>query len=761
MLRDMVAGLVVFFVAVPMCLGMALACGLPPAAGLIAGVVGGIVVGLLSKSQTSISGPAGGLIVVIAGQAADLGYPTFLLAVVVAGAIQILLGLARGGVLASFFPTSVTKAFLAAIGIILVLKQIPHILGHDTDPEGDFEFFQADQQNTFSEIIQAFHEGHPGAAIIGVLSIALLVAWNRIKVLKESSVPAAVPVILMGIGLGRLFAQMNEGWVITTNHFIQIPEAKTASDFIGFFQFPDFTKWNNPAVYIAAATIAAAASLETLLNLQAIDKIDPLQRTSPPSRELWAQGLGNIVCGLAGGLPITSVIVRSSVNVNAGGRTKLSAIFQGVLLLVSVIFLADSLNLIPLASVAAILLVTGFQLVSWELFVNMWAGGRYLFVPFLLTVVAIVLTDPLIGVLLGLAVASSFILWSNVRRPMRIIIEKHMGESVVHIELASQVSFLNRASLARALDEVPRGGQVLLDARGTDYVDPDIIELIREFKEKTALARKIEVSLLGFKSRYQLGDKIQYVDYSTRDLQSAMSPAQVLEILKAGHERFRTDTRLTRDLGRQVLATGAGQHPLAVVLSCIDSRSPAELIFDLGVGDIFSARIAGAVSSRKILGSIEFACAVAGAKLIVVMGHTRCGAVTAAVDLFTSKQDPVEGTGCPHITGVVTDIQKSIDPATIAELSTCSSDEKKKIVDGVARKNVARVVDVILTESPVIAELVSAGRIAVVGVMYDVTTGDLEFLPDAVKNLDLPEVIRESDGRPSHSKEQPGLSLGA
>ena len=335
------------------------------------------------------------------------------------------------------------------------------------------------------------------------------------------------------------------------------------------------------------------ASLETLLNLEAVDKIDPRQRTSPPSRELLAQGIGNVVAGLVGGLPVTSVIVRSSVNINAGGRTKLAAIVHGVLLLVSVVLLPAWLNLIPLSCLAAILLVTGVKLASPALVKQMWDEGRYQFVPFAVTVVAIVLTDLLIGVLIGLAVSIGFILSSNVRRPIRRIVEKHLGGEVVRIELANQVSFLNRAALVRALDEVPRGGHVLLDAQSTDYIDPDVLDLIRDFKEQTAPARGVEVSLLGFRSKYQLQDQTQYVDYSTRELQSALTPQQVLQILKDGHERFRTGRRLTRDLGRQVNATADGQHPLAVVLSCIDSRTPAELIFDLGVGDIFSVRIAG------------------------------------------------------------------------------------------------------------------------------------------------------------------------
>jgi carbonic anhydrase/SulP family sulfate permease len=298
--------------------------------------------------------------------------------------------------------------------------------------------------------------------------------------------------------------------------------------------------------------------------------------------------------------------------------------------------------------------------------------------------------------------------------------------------LANQVSFLNRAALSKVLDEVPRGGHVLLDAQNTDYIDPDVLDLIRDFTERTAPAHNVEVSLFGFRSKYQLQDQIQYVDYSTRELQSAVSPQQVLQILKDGHERFRTGQRLTRDLGRLVNATANGQHPLAVVLSCIDSRTPAELIFDLGVGDIFSVRMAGNVTSRKVLGSMEFACAIAGSKLIVVMGHTRCGAVSAAVNLICSGETAEQATGCQHLGHVVQDIQKSVDPHSCRGFQQLEPSEKEAFLNSVSRRNVAQAVKSICRESQTLDRLVREGRLVVVGALYDVATGDIEFLPDAV-----------------------------
>jgi carbonic anhydrase/SulP family sulfate permease len=733
--RDLTSGLVVFLVAVPLCLGIALTSGAPLFSGVLAGIVGGILVGMLSGSHTSVSGPAAGLTPVLAAQIVSLGsFPAFLLAVVLAGLIQIGLGLARAGFIAAFFPSSVIKGLLAAIGVILILKQIPHLFGHDTDPEGDLAFQQPDHETMFSELVRMIGNSHPGAAAIGLLSIVVLFVWGKWKPLKNSPVPAPLIVVLLGVGVSLLFRQLGGAWVIEPSHLVQVPVADSLAMFFGFLQLPDFSQWANPAVYTAAVTLAALASLETLLNLGAADKLDPHQRTSPPSRELLAQGIGNVTAGLIGGLPLTSVIIRSSVNINAGGKTKLATVIHGGLMLVSVAFLPMWLNAIPLSCLAAILLVTGVKLASPALVKQMWSEGRYQFAPFALTVVAIVLTDLLTGVLIGLTVSVGFILYSSMRRPIRRFVEQHLGGDVLHIELANQVSFLNRAALSKALDEVPRGGDVLLDAQNTDYIDPDVLDLIRDFKEQTGPARGVKVSLLGFRSQYALNDQTQYVDYSTRDLQAAVTPKQVLQILKDGHERFRTGRRLTRDLGRQVSPTASGQHPLAVVLNCIDFRTPAELVFDLGLGDIFSVRIAGNVTSRKVLASVEYGCAVAGAKLVLVMGHTRCGAVTAAVNLIGDARTPAEATGCQHFDHIVSELQQSTDPVACRGAKQLQAAEKQSFADAVARRNMMRVVEQIRTQSQTLDGLVRQGRIAIVGAMYDVVTGEIEFLTERETN---------------------------
>jgi carbonic anhydrase/SulP family sulfate permease len=733
---DLSAGLVVFLVALPLCLGVAFASTAPLFSGLLAGIVGGIVVGLLSGSHTSVSGPAAGLTAVVAAQLARLeSFETFLLAVLIAGLLQIGFGLARAGSLSAFFPSSVIKGLLAAIGVILILKQIPHVLGHDTDPEGDMSFTQPDDENTLSEFYAMLGDLHPGAALIGLLSIALLVIWDKFPRLKKSLVPAPLIVVVLGVALSRVFQHWVWGWEIEASHLVQVPVSKSLREFVGFLRWPDFSKWTNPDVYSAGLTLAIVASLETLLNLEAVDKLDPKQRSSPSNRELLAQGVGNVLAGLIGGIPVTSVIVRSSVNINAGGQTRLATIVHGLLLLVSVTLLPAWLNLIPLSCLAAILLVTGAKLASPALVRQMWNEGRYQFLPFVVTVVSIVLTDLLIGVVIGLVVSLAFILISNIRRPLRTIVERHLGGDVLHIELANQVSFLNRAAFDRVFNSIGRGGHILLDAQNTVYIDPDILSMIREFQQKTAPVRGVQVSLRGFRDKYKLRNEIQYVDYSTRELQNLLTPTQVLQILAEGNERFRTGQRLTRDLNRQLQATAVGQHPLAVVLSCIDSRTPAELIFDLGLGDIFSVRIAGNILSQKVLGSMEFGCAVVGAKLIVVVGHTQCGAVSAAVNFAGASTNAEQATGCQHLQPILHEIQRALDPQECQRLAERPEHERIAFVNEFARRNVTLTVERIRRESHTINRLVEEGRIAVVGAIYDIVTGRIEFFTEEHADL--------------------------
>ncbi|MBE2282466.1 MAG: bifunctional SulP family inorganic anion transporter/carbonic anhydrase [Prosthecobacter sp.] len=735
--KDITASIAVFLVALPLCLGIALASNAPLFSGLISGIVGGIVVGILSGSHKSVSGPAAGLTAIVAAQIAVLGsFEAFLAAVVMAGVIQILMGTFRLGFIAAFFPMSVIKGLLAAIGLILILKQIPHVFGHDADAEGEMSFEQPDHENTFTELLATLSDVLPGAALIGIASVLLLLVWDKMKVLKKLPVPSALVVVLFGVAINLLLRKMGHAWEVKASHLVQVPVAGDFKAFLGFLQFPGVEHFGNPLVFKAAITVALVATLETLLNLEAVDKIDPDQRQSPPNRELVAQGTGNLIAGLIGGLPMTSVIIRSSVNINAGGKSKLSAILHGVLLIVCVMTVPHWLNEIPLSALAAILIVTGFKLASPKLFKEMWSEGRHQFLPFVITIAAIVLTDLLTGVLIGLGMSILFILHSNLRRPLRRVMEKHTSGDVLRIELANQVSFLNRAVLEKTLYDVPRGGRVIIDARNTDYIDPDIRDLLSDFRDTTAAARGVELGFLGLKDHNISEDHVQFVDYTSREVQSGLSPQGVLEILQAGNQRFLAGERIQRDFSRQISATCNGQFPMAAVLGCIDSRAPAEVVFDLGLGDIFSARVAGNIATTELLGSLEYACAVVGAKLVVVLGHTSCGAVNAAVDLLAAAKKASEATPCGNLDGLVTEIQQAINPATLKKTEAWAPGEKDAYTNEISRLNVIRTIKTIRQRSAALNKLAEEGKIAIVGALYDVTSGAVSFFQTAESSVD-------------------------
>ena len=584
--------------------------------------------------------------------------------------------------------------------------------------------------------------------LIGLLSIATIVAWDKIKFLKKLPVPAPLVVVILGVAVSQFFKSIGGMWLVEPSHLVAVPVTGGPVEFMQTaLIFPKWETLGNSAVYFSAFTIAIVASIETLLNIEAVDKIDPKQRLTPPNRELVSQGLGNMLAGLIGGLPMTSVIVRSSVNIGAKAETKISAIFHGVLLLGCVVFMPGILNMSPLSALAAILLMTGLKLASPKLIKQMWGEGKKQFLPFIITVLAIVFTDLLIGVLIGLAVAIGFVLHNNARRPLRRIMEKHATGDVMHIILANQVSFLSRASLEDALRDTPRGGHVLLDAENTDYIDPDVLDLITDFRDTTSKALDITLSLKGFRDKYvQIEDNIQFVDFSSRELQLELTPERVLKIFRDGNERFVSGQRLTRDLGRQVLATSSGQFPMAVVLSCIDSRAPAEIVFDLGLGDIFSARVAGNIARNKVLGSMEYSCAVAGAKLLLVMGHSSCGAVGAAVNLFGSEKSVLEATGCGNLESLLTELQKVVQPAEALAARSWAPAQRAAYSDTVAKRSVLRTIHTIREKSLTLDTLVREQKLAIVAAFQDVKTGRVSFYQTADSGgiaLDLPRLEDE------------------
>lgn len=500
---DLSAGLVVFLIAVPLCLGIALASGAPLFSGMIAGIIGGIVIGSLSGSQLSVAGPAAGLTAVVLGAITKLGaFDVFLLALVLGGALQLLLGLIKAGTVANYFPSNVIKGMLTAIGIIIILKQIPHAFGYDKNSEGDFTFIQVDGDNSFTALLSSLNHIHLGATLITLVSIAILIYWNKIP--KLNALPAALVAVIVGALLNVLFVNMDSSLALAQSHLVSLPVAGSFGDFIGQFTLPNFAAITNKEVWIVAGTIAIVASVETLLNVEATEKLDPLKRNASPNRELRAQGIGNMISGLIGGLPITSVIVRSSANINAGGRTKLATVTHGALLLICAAMIPALLNKIPLATLAAVLLVTGYKLCKISIFKEMFSNGKYQWIPFLVTVVAIVFTDLLIGIALGMAVSVVFILRGNIKAPYYFRKEQYHTGDTIRLELAQEVSFLNKASILLTLDHMPENSAVVIDASKTTYIDYDVLEIIREFKDVKAPQKKINVVLTGFKEVYNI-----------------------------------------------------------------------------------------------------------------------------------------------------------------------------------------------------------------------------------------------------------------
>ncbi len=725
--KDFAAGLVVFLVALPLCLGIALASNAPLISGLVAGCIGGLIVSWISGSHTSVSGPAAGLTAVVVAQIEKLGtFEAFLVAVVLAGIIQIVLGVIRAGSLAAFFPSSVIKGLLAAIGVILILKQIPHIFGHDPDWMGDMQFQQRDGKNTFTELIATWFDIHPGASVVGLVSLLILTFWNKTP-LQKTGIPAPLGVVMLGALASLGLENMGGLWAIGATHSVQVPVTDGVGGLIKSLPSPDWSSLTKPVVYVAAITIAIVATLETLLNLEAVDNLDKLQRVSPPNRELFAQGVGNMSSGLLGGLPLTSVIIRSSVNVDMGAKTRMSCFIHGVFLFGMVAMFPQALNRIPLASLAAILLATGIKLASPALFRQMKKDGPNVFLPFVITVLAIVFTDLLVGILIGMAVAIGFILHSNLNRPLRHIIEKHVTGDVHRICLSNQVSFLNKASIMSVLHGFDRGSNVVIEASDTDYIDPDILDLIHDFENNIAPAHELTLSLVGFKDRYaKLKDRIQHVDVTTRDVQKEVTAEQVIGLLRDGNDRFVNGEQIARDPRRQIGATSEGQFPLAVVLACADSRIATEMLFDRGLGDIFSVRLAGNVVSSKGLGSIEYGCAVAGAKVLLVMGHTRCGAVNATIDLLAKGEDAEKATGCEHISSITNCISQAIEMETETKEDRTSTNEE--FSDRVTELNVRRTMKSIPEKSGTIRRLVEEENIKIVGAVYDIRSGKVRFL---------------------------------
>ncbi|MFT6850979.1 MAG: MFS superfamily sulfate permease-like transporter [Sphingobacteriales bacterium] len=496
--KDIPASIVVFFVALPLCLGIALASGAPLFSGLISGIIGGIIVGSLSGSNIGVSGPAAGLAAIVLTAIGTLGgYENFLLAVVLGGAIQLLFGVLKAGIIGYYFPSSVIKGMLTGIGIIIILKQIPHFFGYDADPQGDFAFFQIDGENTFSELFKMVNYITPGSAIIGMIGLAILILWDKVLT-KKSKVFQVIQGPLVAVAAGIIFYifTKDSDIAIAQSHLVSVPVPKDLDSFIGQFSMPNFGAIGNPQIWVVAFTIALVASLETLLCVEATDKLDPHKNVTPTNRELLAQGTGNILSGLVGGLPITQVIVRSSANIQSGGRTKVSAIIHGFLILISVMLIPTLLNKIPLSVLAAILLIVGYKLAKPALFKHMYNLGWKQSIPFAVTVIGIVFIDLLYGIGLGLAIGVVVILIKSFQNSHFLHKEDTAKEGgKIKMRLAEEVTFINKGTILKELDQLPGNTNLELDVTRTTYLDYDIIEILEDFAIK-AKERKINIKLI-------------------------------------------------------------------------------------------------------------------------------------------------------------------------------------------------------------------------------------------------------------------------
>ena len=714
---DLIAALVVFLVAIPLCLGIALASGAPLFSGIISGIIGGLVVGSISGSQVSVSGPAAGMVAVIFAAITQLGdFNTFLLALVLAGILQIIIGSLRAGFIAEYVPSNVIQGLLCAIGILLIIKQLPLAFTLSSNlSELKMHLLESTEGLSLKPIYDLSYHINSGAMIISLISFSLLIFLEKTKRPLLKAVPATVVVVVLGALLNEFFTLTSSLLAQHSPQLVNIPHQN------GFFYAlkeigtPNFSAWSNPKVYLYAGILAIVASLESLLNIKAAERMDKKHRQTSKDRELIAQGIGNFVSGIFGGLPITSVVVRTSVNIEAGGRTKFSAIMHGLFILLAVAFLPKVLNKIPLCSLATVLIFTGYKLTTPKIYKKIYQQGLERFIPFITTVIAIVSTDLLTGIILGLFVSTLFILRTNSQARLDIIQEVYPSGITNRIVLPQQTTFLNKASLIAELNAIPNNAQLIIDARYSDFIDKEIVELIQEFHLEQAPLKQISLNLIGFREQYNIHNYIDFINVTTFDIQSALTPSKVLHILREGNIRFLKDTCIHRSLKIDIQFTAKNQHPIAVVLGCIDSRVPVETIFDMSFGDLFCVRIAGNVVNDDILASIEYACHVMGAKLIVVLGHTRCGAIAAACDGIEQ--------------GHITQLLAKINPAIAAETQTKTNrtGQNHVFTDHVTELNIANTLHDIYEGSGVLRLMTNEKDIGMVGAIYDVNTGEVLF----------------------------------
>lgn len=715
--RDIFASAVIFLIGIPICVGIAIASNAPVCAGFLSGIVGAIVVGSLSESRVSVSGPSAGMVAIVIAAANTLGsFEAYLLALMFAGLLQMLAGFLRAGFIANFIPTSVIQGLLAAIGTIIIIKQIPLVLGYvnengSLELSSWFSLLQGDS-HVWSYV---WHAMHPGSIIIAGIALSILIFWRKIPVRKLRMIPPAFIIVILSVIINDCFYQYFPNLNLSEGYLVYIPLTHHFSSFISHLQYPDFSFVFNENVYIYALMIAMIASLETLLNIEAIEKLDPKHHYISRNRELFAQGMGNFVLGLCGGLPVTSVIVRSSINIDAGARSKLSTILQGFLLLFSLTFIAKWLNQIPIAALAAILMHTGYKFTRLTLFRDLYHEGLSNFVPFVVTFVAILVTNLLLGIIVGLIVSIFFVFHYNGQQCFTMLTEERATGTIIRLILPQQVSFLHKSAMVAHLNQLPNGTTVIIDGKLTSYIDKEILNVIKQFNELQAERREIILSLEGIPEQRALQPNSRSASVTTSAIHSQLTPEMVYQLLRAGNYRFRQGVPINNLHHQHVACTANAKHPMAVILSCMDARVPTEAIFDLHLGDVFVLRIAANIVNREVLASIELACHSAGAKLIVILGHTDCATIKMACEP-------------EHIA-----IHKPLAHKLESAVNWVKAQQPELVTDSdrfshaVTQCHVQLTKQSLYEQSNVLQSLVRDGQVRIIGAIYDVATGKVEF----------------------------------
>ncbi len=714
---DFVSGFVVFLIAIPLCLGIALASGAPLISGILSGIIGGAIVGALSGSHVSVSGPAAGMSAVVLAVIAQLGgFNVFLYALFIAGMYQIIAGLLRAGFIADYVPSNVIQGLLSAVGILIIIKQIPLAvtLSHSLTTL-KAQLLDLSSGISLEPLKEVSIHINTGAVLLSLTALGTLVFLDNTEKRWINSLPGPFLVVIMGILLNECFLLSDSSLAQIGPHLVNIPKHSGISDFLAQMQSPDWSAWKNPHVYVLAFLIGSVASLESLLNVKAGERLDMKRRYCSKDRELIAQGLGNMLAGLVGGIPITAVIVRTSINIQSGAKTKMATIMHGLFILLAMVLIPGALNKIPLSSLAGVLIYTGYKLTTPKIYKAIYHQGWDRFIPFLTTVLCILYFNLLVGILAGLFVSLFFILKSNSTVRLDIIKEHYPKGASNRLILPQQTTFLNKASLTAELNSIPRNSRLTIDARFSDYIDKEIIEYLKEFRTEDAPHKQISLNLIGFKDHYQIHDYIDFINVTTYDVQATLTPQQVLSLLKEGNERFKQDTCIHRSFKTEIEHTASTQHPIAVVLGCIDSRVPVETIFDMTFGDLFCIRVAGNVVNNDVLASMEYACNVVGAKLIVVVGHTGCGAIKAACDDVKK--------------GFITQLLAKIKPAIAAETETTlnRTGKNRHFIHKVTQLNIANTLHTIYHESDILRQMIDKEEVGIVGALYDINSGNVDF----------------------------------